>query len=55
MPSIARPSLLVAVSLFGLLPVAVAQRAPDARSALANRAVFLDQDAVVRWTDNRQG
>ncbi|MBS1241406.1 MAG: rane of secreted protein, partial [Gemmatimonadetes bacterium] len=54
MPSIARPSLLVAVSLFGVLPVAMAQRAPDARSALANRAVFLDQDAVVRWTDNRQ-
>lgn len=54
MHALLRPFLLATVSLSAPIPAAIAQRHANGPFVTANRAVFLDNDAVVRWTDNRQ-
>lgn len=47
-----RLAILLPVSLAAAVPAAHAQRAAGAALALANRAVDLDSETVVRWRDD---
>ena len=49
-----RPVILLAISLTSPLQVAQGQRPAGAAPQAANRAVYLDKQGVVRWSDDRQ-
>ncbi len=53
MPATLRQTILITALLAGV-PAAHAQRVAGAPPAPANRAVYLDKQGVIRWSDDRQ-